>query len=160
MENIHKEFLESLIEIEKLWKSADHIVYVTLPVVKDPKLLLVALNDLHIFMIKSISLILKFEYFYKRVILYEDSKKNLEEFFRKCAGKYGLNGEDIESIREIIMLGKKHKESGFEIAKDNRVLIFDDEYGKSELNKEKLKNFIAVGRKILENTNKNLKSFF
>ena len=83
MENIHKEFLESLIEIEKLWKSADHIVYVTLPVVKDPKLLLVALNDLHIFMIKSISLILKFEYFYKRVILHEDSKKNLEEFFCK-----------------------------------------------------------------------------
>ena len=65
-----------------------------------------------------------------------------------------------QNIKKLRLFYKKHKESGFEIAKDNRVLIFDDEYGKSELNKEKLKNFIAVGRKILENINKNLKSFF
>ena len=159
MENIHKTFLDEIVEAEKFWQSADHLIYITLPIVKDPKLMIRALENLHRGVVKNISLILKFEYLYKRVQLSKDSKKNLEIFFRKCAGRYSLGELDKKLIKDIVILGRKHKESGVEFSKSGKVIILDDNLGTSELTLEKMKEYLQTGKRLLENTNRNFKSF-
>ena len=154
MENIHREFFDSLYEAEKFWNSADHLVYITLPVVKDTKLLLRVLENLHKCAVRAISTILKFEYLYKRITLSSDSARNLEIFFSKCASRYGLGTDDREKIKKIIHLGKKHKEAGVEFPRSGKVIILDDNLGREEIRVEEMKVFIRVLRGLLDNMNK------
>ena len=88
VDDIRKKFIDALIEAEKLWQGADHIAYITYPFVKNPKLLIRALEGLHKSLVLTISTILKFEYLHKRIELSGDTKKNLEFFFKKCSVKY------------------------------------------------------------------------
>ena len=154
MENIHKRFIDDLIEAEKLWQSADHLVYVTLPVVRDNKLMVRALENLHKALVLIITTILKFEYLYKRINLTSDTRKNLELFFSKCSFRYNLGREDIEIIKQILYLGKKHKESGFEFSKSGKIIILDDSLRQEELTADKIKKFLDAEKKLLENTNR------
>ncbi len=160
MESTHGKLIDELAEAEKLWQVADHLIYVTLPVVRDSKLMVRALENLYKSISKNISVVLKFEYLYGRVRLSDNSKKNLDVFFSKCSGRYGLDENDGEMIRQLMNLGKKHKESGFEFTRYGKIIILDDNLRSVEINAEKLKVFIKVGRKLLENTNRNFSSVF
>tara|TARA_Y100000034_G_scaffold136314_1_gene212137 strand:+ start:1916 stop:2425 length:510 start_codon:yes stop_codon:yes gene_type:complete len=158
--NVHRGFLDGLVEAEKLWKSADHFVYVTLPVVKDERLLARALENLHSSVVLLITTVLKIEYYYKRVQLTKNPKKNLEVFFTKCRAKYDITKEEGELIREVMVLGTKHKESGFEFSGKGKMFILDNEMRKTELGIEEMKEYVKIVRKLLENANRNFKQSF
>ena len=160
MENILKEFLDGLIEAEKSWQNADHLIYVTYGVVKDDKLILRALENLIDSVIKAVSVVLKFEYFFKKIELSKDTRRNLETFFNKLGRKYGLNKEDEKVIRELIFVGKKHKESSVEFSGKGRVVILDENSVKYEIDSIKIKNFLKISKKLLENANRNFREIF
>lgn len=160
MENIHKKFIENLVESEKHWGSADHLIYITYPVVGDAKLILRAFESLYKSLVLNVSTILKFEYLYKRISLGKNRDKNLNCFFKKCAERYGLDKQDIGVVKEIIFLGKKHKESSVEFSKRDKIVILDEVLGNYTINIDKMKNFISVSRKLLENTNRNFRKNF
>src|SRR3989344_3279348 len=128
-----------------------------MPVVKDDRLMLRALENLHKSAVILVSTILKFEYLYKRVQLHKDPARNFETFASKCAGRYGLGLVDMNLLKEVIHLGRKHKESGMEFPKKEKIVILDDNLGSVEINLEKMKVFLGFGRKLLENTNRNFK---
>ncbi len=152
MERVIKEFLDFLIDAEKDWSAADHIVYVTIPVVKDDKLLIRALDDLYSCILKVVSTILRVEYLFKRVSLSKDSKMNLRIFFEKCAVRYGLNTEDKKVIREIILLGKKHREASVEFSGKGKAFILDEDLGKHVLDIGILKRYVRVSKKLLDSS--------
>jgi hypothetical protein len=159
MEDIHKKFINEMIEAEKKWTSADHFIYVTMPVVKDERLLLRALEVLYKGLVINISAILKFEYLYKRINLSQNTRENLETFFKKCSKGYGLNELEKKILKEIMELGKRHKESEIEFPRKGRIIILNGT-GSYELNLEELKEFLRVSRKLLENTNRNFGGVF
>jgi len=158
--SVHRGFLDGLVEAEKLWNSADHFIYVTMPVVKDERLLGKALDNLYSSVVLLVSTILKIEYYYKRVQLTKNPKKNLEIFFTKCRAKYDINKEEGSLIKEIMVLGTKHKESGFEFSGKGKMVILDDDLGKTELNIENMKEYVKIVKKLLENANRNFKQSF
>ena len=158
MEDIRKQFVNNLIEAEKNWQSADNLANVVFPVVKDPKLLVKALDSLFKCVVLMVSTVIKFEYLHNRLKLSSDKNKNLEIFFTKCSFNYGLNKVENGIVKEIIFLGKKHKESGFEFSKSGKLIILDDNSGVFELDLLKIKEFLSVSRKLLENTNRTFKA--
>lgn len=152
--DFHEKMGNDLIEAERLVRLADHVSFVTFPVVKDAKLLARALENLHRGIVLIISGILKFEYLYKRINLTKDHSRNLEIFYGKCASRYGLDEGDVKLIKEIFFLAKKHRESGFEFSKFGKVVILDDNYGVFELDSRKMKEFIDLSEKLLANVKK------
>ena len=155
--DIYDKFAKAVIDSEKEIIGAEHLVNFVLPVVKDSKILLRVLEQINKVIVLTISNILKFEHLYKRVELSKDSKKNLDIFMRKCSGKYGLNEKDSEVINEILFLGKKHKESGFEFSKSGRIIILDDELKTNELSLGKIREFIIVAKKLNNNSREKFK---
>lgn len=158
MENFKIKFLDELVEAEKRYQSADQLVIVTFPVVKDAQLLVKALEEIYTCLIKTISVILKLEYMYKRVTLYNSPERNLEIFFAKCASSYGLSKEDALAIKEVFVLEKKHKDSGFEFSRNGKRVILDDDLGTSYIDRDKLRNHLYVAKKLLKNTHTNFKA--
>ena len=149
---IEKKFVDALVEAERSWQSAEHVVKVIMPVVKDQKLLLRALETLHKGAVLTVSTILKYEYLFKHITLYKDSDKNLDTFFKKCAPKYGLSIEEKELLKKLIVFGKKHKESGFEFSRVGKMVILDDDLTTIEVNRQTIDDFILILRKLLANT--------
>lgn len=149
MDEKQKRLVDDLINAEKNWRSADHFIYVLYPAIKDEKLLLRSLENLYKSIVMAITTVLKLEYIYKKIELSKDQKKNLEIFFRKCALKYGIIESDLELLKKVIILGKKHKESGFEFTRKGKVVIMDDESNTLTLSVDEMKKYLgAVGRLI------------
>ena len=150
MQDFNRKFANSLIEADDLWERADHLVNIIFPVVRDPKLLIKALEALYKCVSDVISAILKFEYVYRGIELSEDSNENLKIFFNKCMRRY-INEE--RALREIIDLGRKHQDSGFEFSKKEKFVIFDE--FPIEISREKMKSYLETIRKLLNSTHRN-----
>lgn len=152
MEIMDKGFVEGIVEAERLYRSAEHLVSVTFPVVKDPKLLLRGLENLHKSLVLTIGNILKFEHIYKRVNLGKDKARNLHLFFSYCAGRYGMSELDKEILKEIMFLGRKHRESGMEFSRFGKLVILDDDMKEHVVRGERMKVFLEVVKRLMENS--------
>jgi len=152
MEPIYKKCIDQLIAAEKEAYSADHMINVVYPVVKDGKILLRAFESVNKALKGAISAILKYEYLYKRVELSLEAGKNMEAFFKKCANRYGIDEEGREKIKEMLLLGKRHKESGFEFTRPGRVVILDDsgqDLKKSEIQVQDIKGYTLLIKELI-----------
>ncbi len=152
MANIYTEMIDELGEVKALGESAEHLVSVVLPVVGDNKLLLRALESTNKAVLKNIEVILKFEHMFKRIDLSKNAGDNFDLFFSKCISRYGLNELEISGLREIIKLGKRHKESGFEFSRYRKVIIMQDRGEVSELGAENMAQYARISRKLAENS--------
>lgn len=126
MPNVYTEMIDELGTAKSLAESAEHLVSVVLPVVGDNKLLLRALESTNKAILKNIEVVLKFEHMFKRIDLTKNAGNNMDLFFSKCVNRYGLNDSEIFGLRDIISLGKIHKESGFEFSRYRKVIIMQD----------------------------------
>jgi len=154
---VDKKLIDNIVEAQRLYRSAEHLISVTFPVVKDTKLLLRGLESLHKSLILAIGNILKFEHIYGRVSLGKDKDRNLRVFFLYCAMRYGLSEDDREIIKEILFMGKKHRESGMEFSRDGKLIILDDDMKEYELKQDRMKVFLEVVKRLLANSNKGFK---
>ena len=119
-----EKFLENIEEAEKTIQTADHMIYVTFPLIKDKRLLLKILREIKKAVTSCINSILQYEYLYKRINLYKDSKVNFKTFADKCAFRYKISKEEIKLILDLFDLAKKHEESPFEFIKKKKLLFF------------------------------------
>jgi hypothetical protein len=144
--------IDELGEAKALGESAEHLVRVVLPVVNDNKLLLRALESANKALLKNIQVVLKFEHMFKRIDLTKNAGDNLDLFFSKCVSRYGLSDSEISGLKEVLSLGKRHKESGFEFSKYRKVIIMQDKGEISELGAEKMAEYARIARKMAENS--------
>ncbi|MBI5148140.1 hypothetical protein HZA33_00490 [Candidatus Pacearchaeota archaeon] len=153
MENIY--FL--LETASKRLMIADHMTYVTFPLIKDKKLLIKILDELNSSLLNSINALLHHEYAYKRAVLYKDPKLNFKTFIN-CSQRYGINSSEIEKIGEIFTLIEKHKQSPMEFVKNDKFVILSDNLNTDTITLDKLKEYLFLTRNIFKKTETIIKS--
>ena len=147
---------ESLEEAAGLVKTADHLIYLSFPLLQDKRILLKALVKIKESMNICISLILRYEYLNKRIRLYKDPKKNFKVFKDTCARKYEITNQEVNKIVELFEIAEHQEKSSMEFMKDNRVIILSEKMEKKEINLEKAKDFLLLTKNILKKTKENL----
>ncbi|MBW6442217.1 hypothetical protein K0A97_00335 [Patescibacteria group bacterium] len=155
-----EKFLEGLTNAEKSIKTADHMVYVTFPLIKDKRLLLKILNEIKNSIIYCIGSILQYEYLYKKITLYKDPRSNFRTFTEKCAFKYEVSKEDILLIEELFDFIEKHNESPFEFVKGDKVVILSNSLKPKTLTLEKVKEFLILAKNLIRKANQKFKRNF
>jgi len=153
-----EKFLENIYMAEKSLKTVDHMVYVTFPLIKDKRLLLKIIQELKDIITNCITSILQYDYLYKKINLYKDSRENFRTFTEKCAPRYNISKNEINLILELFDLVEKHKESPFEFIKENKVIILSDGMKPATLSLEKTKEFLLLAKAILKKTKDGLKT--
>ena len=91
-----EKFQENLEDAIKNLQIADHLAYITLPLVKDNRLLLKIFDSIYKSIISCINAILNYEYLYKRIKIYKSTEENLQTFVHKCAKNYNLTNKQIK----------------------------------------------------------------
>ena len=155
-----EKFLENIIAAKKKIQIADHMIYVTFPLIKDKRLLLKILQEIKNAVTGCINAILQYEYLYKRIILYKDPKSNFKTFTEKCAPRYKITREEINLILELFDFMEKHRESPFEFIKNDKVVILSNSLKPKTLTVEKTKEFLILVKDILRKTHETFKKNF
>jgi len=127
---------------------ADHMTYVTFPIVNEHRLLLKIFDEIYGSIINCVNSILNYEYLYKRIELYNSSRDNLDTFAR-VAKDYDLSNEQIKRIKEVIDLNKKHKQSAMEFVKQDKVVIMSDNLGTQILDLRKIKEYLLLAKELM-----------
>lgn len=138
--------------LEKAYKelrTADHMAYVTYPILKEKRLLAKILEGIDSVVRNVIKAILQHEYEYKRVKIYSDPHANLKIFEGSCADRYGIR-EQIENIHEILTLAEKHKESSMEFVRNNKMIFLSDDLRTESITLEKLKEYIVTAKELMK----------
>ncbi len=141
------EYLENSISI---LKTADHMTYMTYPLIKEKRLLLKILNQLNTALMNILNSILQYEYLYKRIQLYKDPKENFRTFKEKCASRYNITEEEMNVISKVFTLTQKHKNSPLEFVKKDKIVIMTDNLHTETIDLPDIKEFLIKTKQILK----------
>jgi len=141
MEIQPEKFIISLRRAKNSLQKADHLTYMTFPLIRENKLLLKILDELSDSVLNTINAILQYEYAYKRIQLYKDAKENFRTF-KRLAEKYKIDQNQLNKIIEILSLNESHKKSPFEFAKKDKIVILSDNLKTNTLTLEKIKSYL------------------
>jgi hypothetical protein len=153
-----EKFLENLREADRIIRTVDHLIYVTFPIVKDKRMLLKILDETKNAVALCINSILQYDYLYKRIRLYKDTKENFRTFREKCARRYNICPEEVSRITSLFELAEKHKKSPFEFVRQEKVVIMSENFYPESITFEKVKDFVLLAKNVLFKIEKALKS--
>jgi len=142
-------FQENLEEAVRHLRIADHMTYITLPLVNEKRLLLKIFDEIYKSIINSINAILNYEYLYKRIRLYKKTEDNLQVFIEKCAKTYNLSNIQIKKIKEILNINKRHKQSAMEFVKKDKIVILSDNLNTQIINIQIIKEYLLLAKELV-----------
>ena len=147
-----EKYQENLKNAIRTLKIADHMLYVTYPLVNEKRLLLKIFDEIYKSIISCINAILNYETLYKRIRLYSNPRDNFNLFETKCAKNYEISNEQIKQIKKLIILNKQHQDSAMEFIKKEKVVILSDSLKTETLDLIKVKKHLLLAKEILLKT--------
>jgi hypothetical protein len=148
-----EKYLQNLQLAIKNLQLADHMTYVTYPIVKDKRLLLKILDNIYDSLINTINAILQHDYLWKKIRLYRDPKTNFQIFSEKCAPRFKITAQEVEEILDILALVEKHRKSPLEFARKDKVVIMSDNLKTNIIDIQKIKQYLILAKKVLQQAN-------
>ncbi len=152
MQQPQERYILSLEQAKKHLQTADHLAYITFPLLKENKLLLKVLEELNFALLNAINAILQYEYTYKRISIYQNARDNLETF-KRISVRYSINQLQLSKVMEIISLAEKHKKSPFEFVKNNKIVIMSEGMNTDTITLESIKAYILEVKDLLKKAN-------
>ncbi len=144
-----EKFLSSLEIAAKTIKTADHMAYITFPLLKDKRLLIKILSEIYLAMLNIVNAVLQYEYYYKRIILYKDARMNFNTFVERCSSRYSISQEDVKRILDIFTIIEKHKQSPMEFVRREKLVIMSDDMQTESISIERLKEYLILSKELL-----------
>lgn len=138
-------------EAKKSLKMADHMIYITYPLLKENRLLIKILEQLYLVMLNVVKAVLQHEYYYKRIELQSNAEANFS-IFTSIAKRYSITTEQVQNIKNVLMLTEKHKRSPVEFVRKDKFVILSDNNSIETITAEMIKHFINDAKDILRKT--------
>ena len=113
---MQEKYFQSLEQATKSLQIADHMTYITFPLIKEKRLLLRVLSELNLAVISIINAVLQYEYSRKKINIYPSARENFRTF-KELASGYGIGPEQLNRLVELVGLNESHKKSPFEFVK-------------------------------------------
>lgn len=145
------EFLALQKESEKKLKIADHLLTVTYPMVKEPKLLISVIENIYQSLDLSITAVLEYEKTNKHISEYGKTfEDSLELFRRKIMPKYSLDKEFLDFIMFVKNLVESHKKTAVAFTKRDKFVITDEKFNLQTLNESETKKILHNAKKYIK----------
>ena len=132
-------------------RTADHMLTVTYPLVKDPKLLLAVLENVSEGLELGITSVLEHERLFKRVPPFGNNftiKFGL--FKQKIMHKHNLDPQNLRTIIEVREIIHNHKRSMVEFIRKDKFVMSDDNYNLKTLDNAKIKNLLLRSKVFID----------
>ncbi|MBI3036225.1 hypothetical protein HYY73_00490 [Candidatus Woesearchaeota archaeon] len=146
MERFHEELSEG----KRRLHTADHLLSITYPLVRDNRLLLTAVDNLHVAARNLMASLLHYEEAFKRVPHFRDEHDSMLYWFRsRCMPNYKLGSDYGVVIDELNSLVSEHKASAVEFSRKDSFVICSDTYSIKKVTLAQLKSYAGILKKML-----------
>jgi hypothetical protein len=130
-------------------KVADHMLGVSYPLLKDPKILVSIANNMLLAVDYAITSVLEHEKLFKRIQNYPDSVEGKFALMKQRALK-GSDNKNFDVISELVAIVKSHNASSVEFHRQDKFVIASDSYELRTLTDKELKEHLVKVRGIVE----------
>ncbi|MBN2052277.1 hypothetical protein JW756_02125 [Candidatus Woesearchaeota archaeon] len=136
-------------------KVADHMLFMTYPVVKDPKLLLAIVENIFNSLDYGIGALLQYERLFKRIPPFNDTYPSRIEVFRnKMVPKYRFSTNYLSLITDVRSVLSEHKNSPVSFIRKDKFVICSPTYSMKTIDINTVKKYIFETKLFLNQINK------
>jgi hypothetical protein len=140
-EDLQKNLKESI----KHLQIADHITYVTFPLVNDKRLLLKVFEEIYKSIVFSINSMVIFEKLENKGI----NEDFIADFLNKYGENYNFGNDKINKIFEIMEINRKHRESSMEFVRKDKLVIMSNNLNIQSLNIISIKEYLILAKELV-----------
>ena len=135
----------------KYIRAADHTLTQTYPHIKDPKLLLAVLKNTYDSMDETMSAILQYHKFNKRIPAFHDSFATKIGVIQTLPvpEKGSISKEHLLFLRNLFDVVNSHQQSSMEFARKDAFVISSDNYNLKTITADSLKNYIKMAKSLI-----------
>ncbi|MDD5331615.1 MAG: hypothetical protein PHE43_02230 [Candidatus Nanoarchaeia archaeon] len=145
-----KQVHELVRKANEYYNSADHLTYVTYPLVKDLKLIITIVDSLYRSMEAGVNAVILYERLYKRIDLVPESfSARLQIFQEKCMPNYGFSREHLLLIKDLKEIMAHRNESPMEFVRKDKYIICSDDYNMKTITIDKIKNYLFQSKSFI-----------
>lgn len=139
---------------------ADHMLTMTYPLVKDPKLLLAVHENIFLALTNAMASVLYYERAFKRIPPFHDNFSSKFNMFKaKVVPRYNIDLSVVRFIAEVKEVVQDHKDSTTEFSRGGKFVIADRDYKMRALGEKEIKKTLqtakAVTHELLQLVSKN-----
>lgn len=129
---------------------ADHMLYMTMPLVRDTNLFLSVVEHLHSALINILSSFLVYEYSFKRInILPSQESLVLKIFFENYSSNLSLTDNDKSLIFKLCQFVEAARRSDYKINKGDKLVVLSSSYEMASMDKALVKEYIKIAKNLL-----------
>ncbi len=152
----------TLIESANLhFKNADHMIFITYPLLNDPKLMMTIVEKLYTSVLLAIKAILHYDYLYKNISFVPEKEEEQVKLFKEHTVKqYHLGKEILLAIAELKDLVDFRKKSPIEFVRKNNFIVCSAGYTTKTINFQKIKKYAQEIKYFLMQINNVVKNGF
>ncbi len=150
MENV----LRLVDKANKALQTADHLTYVTYPLLKETKLVITIIENLYNALEAGMNAFLTYEKLYKRIYNLPDSFESRIDLFKKVAQRYNINRDIILLIKDLKKITDYRRKSPIEFVRRDKLVICSDSYKTKMINHETVKNYLNKAKPFFIRLNK------
>lgn len=144
MDASHKILIQ---EAEKAFNTADHLTYVSLPLLNEPKLMVTITQNIHRALSKGMQALLAYEYQSKHITVIPDNfQAQVLVFEQDIMPKYKINKEIATTLKEVRHIMNYQKESPIEFQRRENYILCDKDYKMEKLEAKRLKSYLLETR--------------
>ena len=149
-----EQFQETIEKANQKLKIADHMIFMTYPLVRDNRLLLSIIQNIFLALTNAMSSILYYERLFKRIPAFNDNFDSKFTIFRtKCVDRLNIDKKYIKLISEIKEIIVEHKKSPVEFERNNKFVICSSTYRMRTISIEEIKKYITETRMFIQEAN-------
>ncbi len=146
-----EQVLQAREKARKHFLIADHMLTQTYPVVNDPKLLLVILENVFLACTHAMAALLYYEYYQKRIPSFQDTfDAKLNMLKLQVAPRYHIKGEYLSFLSEIKNLLLAHKRSPVEFVRKDVFVICSNDYALQTITLNEMKQYVTKAKVFIQ----------
>ena len=151
--------LDSLNLANRYLRSADHIAYVTFPLVKDNKLIIAVLENLNNSVSNAVDALLIHEKKNRGISIIPEDFELKRQTVAAVAKKYNIIPDELSLVSELQDMVAQRKKSEMEFIRKDKYILWDTTHGKiREITMELMKSYLIRAKPFIAKINGALKN--
>jgi hypothetical protein len=135
-------------------KIADHMLFVTYPMLRDPKLLIVVVDNVFASLDFGMAALLHYERLFKRIPPFKESFPSRLEMFKSMVIPHNnLSPNYVKLITDVRTLLAEHRKSPVSFVKNEKVVICSPSYKVKTVDVELVKRYVFETKLFVKNVN-------
>lgn len=136
-------------------RTADHLTYVTYPLLKDVKLVITITENLYNAFVYAVDAFLTYERLYKRIYnLPEDFNSRFDIFKTKVVPRYNISREHILLFDDLKKIIDYRRKSPVEFIRRDKIIFCSDTYKMRNVTYDKVKDYLNKAKPFFIGMNK------